>query len=137
MADVKKIRLPNNEEVNIKDYRIPGVDTTPTSGSDNVITSGGVYAANYAGSNSNGGPANMTVSIPFAKPDSTSTSTVYTVQVPGITELRDGVCFYLMNNKVTSAANFTVNVNNLGAKPVYMTTAAATRAGTQMTINYT
>ena len=137
MADVKKIRLPNNEEVNIKDYRIPGVDTTPTSGSDNVITSGGVYAANYAGSNSNGGPANMTVSIPFAKPDSTSTSTVYTVQVPGITELRDGVCFYLMNNKVTSAANFTVNVNNLGAKPVYMTTAAATRAGTQMSVNCT
>lgn len=45
MADVKKIRLPNNEEVNIKDYRIPGVDTTPTSGSDNVITSGGVYQA--------------------------------------------------------------------------------------------
>lgn len=41
--DVKKIRLPNNQEVNIKDYRIPGIDTMPTSGSDNVITSGGVY----------------------------------------------------------------------------------------------
>jgi hypothetical protein len=43
MADVKKIKLPDNTIVNIKDYRIPGVDTAPTSGSDNVITSGGVY----------------------------------------------------------------------------------------------
>lgn len=43
MADVNKIKLPDKSTVNIKDYRIPGVDTTPTSGSDNVITSGGVY----------------------------------------------------------------------------------------------
>ena len=45
MADVSKIKLPNNTTVNIKDYRIPGVDTSPTSGSDNVVTSGGVYTA--------------------------------------------------------------------------------------------
>ena len=43
MADVSKIKLPNGNEYNIKDYRIPGVDTTPTSGSDNIVTSGGVY----------------------------------------------------------------------------------------------
>lgn len=137
MADVNKIQLPDTSTVNIKDYRIPGVDTEPTSGSDNVITSGGIYAANYAGSTSNGGPANMTVSIPFAKPDATSTSTAYTVQVDGITELRDGVCFYLMNDRVTSASGFTVDVNDLGAKRVYLTTAAATRATTQMIKDYT
>ena len=45
MADVSKIKLPNNSTYNIKDYRIPGVDTTPTSGSDNVVTSGGVRSA--------------------------------------------------------------------------------------------
>lgn len=45
MADVSKIKLPDSSEYNIKDYRIPGVDTTPTSGSDNVVTSGGVYEA--------------------------------------------------------------------------------------------
>lgn len=45
MADINKIKLPSGAEYNIKDYRIPGVDTTPTSGSDNVITSGGVYNA--------------------------------------------------------------------------------------------
>ena len=43
MADVTKIKLPDNSTVNIKDYRIPGVETTPTSGSDNLVTSGGVY----------------------------------------------------------------------------------------------
>lgn len=45
MADVSKIKLPNQEVVNIKDFRITGVDATPTSGSTNVVTSGGAYAA--------------------------------------------------------------------------------------------
>ena len=45
MSDVTKIKLPDNSEYNIKDYRIPGVDSTPTSGSNNVVTSGGVYNA--------------------------------------------------------------------------------------------
>lgn len=43
MADVTKIKLPDNSTVNIRDARIPGVDTTPTSGSSNLVTSGGVY----------------------------------------------------------------------------------------------
>ena len=43
MADINKIKLPDSSEYNIIDYRIPGVDTVPTSGSDNVVTSGGVY----------------------------------------------------------------------------------------------
>ena len=43
MSDVTKIKLPDNSEYNIKDYRIPGVDSTPTPGSNNVVTSGGVY----------------------------------------------------------------------------------------------
>jgi len=43
MADASKIRLPDNSVVNLKDSRIPGVDSTPTSGSTNVVTSGGVY----------------------------------------------------------------------------------------------
>lgn len=45
MADVSKIKLPDNTEVNVKDSRISGVDSTPTSGSANVVTSGGVYTA--------------------------------------------------------------------------------------------
>ena len=42
---VKKIKFPDNTTQDIYDSRIPGVDTTPTSGSTNVITSGGVYSA--------------------------------------------------------------------------------------------
>ena len=61
----------------------------------------------------------MTLSIPYAQVDATSTSTVFTATVPGITELRDGVVCYLMNGVVTSATNFTININGLGAKPVY------------------
>lgn len=45
MADINKIKLPSGSEYNLKDYRIPGVDTTPTSGSDNIVTSGGIYTA--------------------------------------------------------------------------------------------
>ena len=73
----------------------------------------------YAGSSSVAGPANKAVSIPFAEVDSTSTSTVFTATVDGITALTDGVCVYLRNNKVNSASGCTLNVNGLGAKPIY------------------
>ena len=42
---IKKVKLPNNTVVDINDARIPGVDSTPTSGSTNIVTSSGVYAA--------------------------------------------------------------------------------------------
>jgi len=45
MADVSKIKLPSGNEYNIKDARITGVDSAPTSGSTNVVTSAGVYNA--------------------------------------------------------------------------------------------
>lgn len=45
MADVSKIKLPDDTTINIKDSRISGIDSTPTSGSNNVVTSGGVYTA--------------------------------------------------------------------------------------------
>ena len=75
--------------------------------------------------------------IPFGTVDSTSTATVMTATVPGVTELFDGMCCYIMNGIVTSASGFTLNVNNLGAKPVYQTLAAATRSTTIFNINYT
>lgn len=42
---VKKVKLPNNTTVDINDARIVGIDSTPTSASENVVTSGGVYTA--------------------------------------------------------------------------------------------
>ena len=75
--------------------------------------------------------------IPFGRVDSTSTATVFTATVPGITELTDGTCVMLDNGVVTSASGFTLNVNGLGAKPVYSNLAAATRDTTIFNINYT
>lgn len=81
--------------------------------------------------------AYKTASIPYGQCDSTSTSTVFTATVPGVTELRDGVCMWLKNGVVTSASGFTININNLGAKPVYNNMAAATRDTTLWNVNYT
>lgn len=83
------------------------------------------------------GNAYRAASIPWGKVDSTSTATAYTATVPGITELRDGVCVMLMNGVVTSASGFTININNLGARPVYSTLSAASRATTLFNIGYT
>lgn len=102
-----------------------------------------IASKKYAGGTSDGGSAKKAASIPFGKVDSTSTATAFTATVEGITELKDGTCVYLMNGKVTSAAAstspkcFTLNINGLGAKPVYYTTAAASYATTQFNVNST
>lgn len=96
-----------------------------------------VGTAKYAGAPVNNGNANQTNAILYGIVDSTSTSTVFTATVDGLTELRDGTCVMLKNGVVTSAANFTINVNGLGAKPVYSNMAAATRETTIFNINYT
>lgn len=81
--------------------------------------------------------AYRTASIPYGVVDNTSTSTAFTATVPGITALRDGVCVWLKNGVVTSAAGFTININGLGAKPVYSNMAAASAESTMFNVNYT
>ena len=83
--------------------------------------------------------------IPYGEVDSTSTSTAYTATVDGIYSLQDGVCMLLKNGQVTSSSNFTININGLGAKPVYnnmetgneITPTAPTRETSIFNINYT
>lgn len=75
--------------------------------------------------------------LPWAVVDSTSTATAYTATVPNVTELKSGVTIVLMNNKVTSTANCTLNINGLGAKPIYMTNAVTKRVTTQFAVNAT
>lgn len=81
--------------------------------------------------------AELTGAIPAGKVDDTSTSTKFTATVPGITELKDGVAVYLMNGVVTSASGFTIDINGLGAKPVYSSMAAASRSTTIFNVAYT
>ena len=123
------------------------VDSSVTETSDNPVSSSGIYTAlsgkqdsgNYAAS----APTDVTnaaiyaAGIPYAQVDSTSTSTVFTATVPGITELKHGTCMFLKNGVVTSAAGFTINVNGLGAKPVYSNMSAATADTTLFNVNYT
>lgn len=76
--------------------------------------------------------------IPYGALDATSTATAMTVTVdPPITKLEDGVCIFVKNGVVTSAADFTINVNGLGPKPVYNSMAAATRESTLFNVAYT
>ena len=105
----------------------------PTKTSD-LVNDGSDGTAQYLETDET---AYKTASIPYGVCDSTSTSTAFTATVPGITELRDGVCMWLKNGVVTSASGFTININSLGAKPVYSNMAAATRETTTWNINYT
>lgn len=81
--------------------------------------------------------------IPYGEVDNTSTSTAYTATVSGISELVDGTIVMLKNGVITSASGFTINVNGLGAKPVYNSmatghgTTAPTRDTTIFNISYT
>ncbi|MCQ2276354.1 MAG: hypothetical protein MJZ87_05370 [Bacteroidales bacterium] len=58
--------------------------------------------------------------------DSSSTSTAKTVTIPGVTSLYDGLAIYVKNNSVASASGVKLNVNSLGAKPIYRSNASAT-----------
>lgn len=81
---------------------------------------------------------NRSDSIPFGVVDASSTSTKFTATVPGITELRDGVCVLIRNGVVTSAADFTININGLGAKKAYSNMSSdATAESTIFNIKYT
>ncbi len=126
---------PGGQSFNVMDGQTgptgPGVPTGGTKGQMLVKNSSTDYDGKW---DSN---AYRAVSIPYGKVDNTSTSTAFTATVPGITELRDGVCMWLMNGKVTSASGFTININNLGAKPAYSSLAAASRSTTLFNVNYT
>lgn len=110
--------------------------TVPTAVSS-LTNDSGYQTSTQVSSTIAASTSKKTSSIPFAQVDSTSTATEFTATVDGITELSDGVCVYLRNGVVTSAAGFTININNLGAKPVYSSMAAATAITTVFSVNYT
>lgn len=75
--------------------------------------------------------------ILYGSVDNTSTSTAYTATVDGLESLYDGACVMLHNGVVTSAAGFTVNINNLGAKKCYNNMTNATQDTTIFNADYT
>lgn len=64
--------------------------------------------------------ASQALSLPLVETNSNSTAASFTATVSGITALTDGVSFYLTNTKTNSTGLWTLNVNSLGAKPVYI-----------------
>ena len=95
--------------------------------------------APYAGSFTSGGPAKVTAGVPYGVVDSTSTSTAFTVQISEYaneTEYRDGMFFLVYNNVIASATGWTIDVNGLGAKPVYTATDRS-RSTTGFSLNKT
>lgn len=120
MADISRITDINGNTYDIKD-----------------ATARANIPSTYAGSPSAAGPATRTAAIPSGQVDSTSTATVFTATVEGVTALYDGVCVLLKNGVVTSTTGFTININGLGAKPVYSNMAAATAEKTIFNVDYT
>lgn len=106
---------------------------TATNAAGNRVTGTAKYAAAPVAN----GNAVATNGILFGTVDSTSTATAFTATVDGLTELYDGVTVMLKNGVATSATGFTININNLGAKPAYSNMAAATAETTIFNVNYT
>lgn len=115
----------------------PAMDGTASPGSSTAYARGDHVHPTDTTRLSTTGNAYRAASIPMGECNSTSTSTAFTATVTGVTELRDGVCMWLKNGVVTSEAGFTININNLGAKPCYGSLAAATQSTTVFNVNYT
>lgn len=93
------------------DAAVKGVDTTPTSGSVNLVTSGGVYDE-------------------LNKPDYGTCSTAAATVEKAVTctgwELKTGAEITIKFTVTNTANNPTLNVNSTGAKPIYYRGSAIT-----------
>lgn len=134
-----KIPTATSDLTNDSGFATETYVNTAVSGKQNTLTAGdNIDITNDTISVDGVVPAaEITNGIPYGIVDGTSTSTAFTATVDGVTELVDGTCVMLKNGVVTSAAGFTINVNNLGAKPVYSSMSAATAESTLFNINYT
>ena len=63
--------------------------------------------------------------IYYCETDSTSTTTLFTVTISGITALTDGLILCVKNTVGASASGCTLNLNGLGAKPIWLSEANA------------
>lgn len=114
---------------------VPAVDLPKTGGGTTRFYD--PSEIKYASSPASAGNADKTNAILYGTVDGTSTSTVFTATVSGLTTLTDGTCVMLHNGVVTSESGFTVNINGLGAKKCYSNMTNATRDTTIFNVAYT
>lgn len=126
---ISKIKMTFQEKL-VSGTNIKTINNTSLLGNGNI-------GIPYAESSSAGGNANYTNAILYGSVDSTSTSTAYTATIAGLGQLVDGTCIMLHNGVVTSAADFTVNINGLGAKKCYNNLTNATQDTTIFNVAYT
>lgn len=103
------------------------IDSALSSSSTNPVTNSAITTA----------IANNRGKVFYGVVDNTSTATAFTAQIPGITAYEEGLVVILKNGVVTSASGFTININGLGALPVYNNLAASTRDTTIFNKDYT
>ena len=127
--------MPDIELLGATYSDVPAVDLPKSGGGMARFTD--LTGVNYAGAPSPAGNADQANAILYGTVDGTSTSTAFTATVAGLDKYVDGTCVMLKNGVVTSAAGFTIDVNSLGAKPVYSNMAAATADTTIFNVNYT
>lgn len=127
---------PGNSSAYARGNHVHPHDTSkldaPSGGSVGQVlkkTANGTEWANESGGSSS-------TIIPSGVVDSTSTSLAFTATVSGITSLQDGVCVYLKNGVATSELGATLDVNGLGAKPIYISQGIAVEMGTQWNSAY-
>lgn len=115
------------------------VDTTPTSGSTKMVTSGGIFAAlaNKAATDLSNVEASAFQEKAAAAGISGGTPTVaaassdgvaYTAAVTGVTALSAGLEIQIIPDRVSASTTPTLNVNNLGAKGIRLLTGSNTSA---------
>ena len=130
----------------LHDKRIPGIDTTPTSGSDNLVTSGGVYSAMPAAQvnsdwNASSGVAQIlnkpTIPSPkiyvgtctTAAATAAKTATVETFPLDANNKPLVGTVVGIKFSNTNSAESATLNVNSTGAASIWYDAAAYTGSG--------
>lgn len=103
------------------------VDTTPTSGSTKMVTSGGIFTAMSAKAATDLSNVDSTALANKVKEagaggdaiiTTAGTGAAYTAAVPGITALTAGVKVTIVTHTVSTTTTPTLNVNNLGAKQI-------------------
>lgn len=140
--DVPAVELPKDGGGTALFYDVSDTtaDAADVAAGEYFYTSGGLRSlgtGKYAAAPAANGNATTANAILYGTVDNTSTSTVFTATVAGLTSLYDGVCVMLHNGVVTSASGFTVNINGLGAKKCYSNLTNATQDTTIFNVAYT
>lgn len=140
--DVPAVELPKDGggTALFTDVSDTTADASDVADGEYFYTSAGLRSlgtGKYAAAPVANGNSTTANAILYGNVNSTSTATVFTATVAGLTSLYDGVCVMLHNGVVTSASGFTVNINGLGAKKCYNNMTNATQDTTIFNASYT